>query len=160
MPNSLVWCRFISTPNCEKGIERLGRNRNNGKIAKSHQQQIQRKTQKTLKRESAANGQRRATAVVAMLVLGRLLTLPKTAELESLVNQDSVETLLVPERILLKTRRQNLQRNSQLEVPLHLERKVLSSAISYERADARMETLATFGTHLFAETKPLRQDVL
>ena len=103
---------------------------------------------------------------MAILVLGKLLTLPKIADLERPVDQDSEETLLVPERILragkalLRARRRNLQRNSLLEVPLHLERKVPNSAISYERADARMETLATFGTHLFAEMRPLRQDVL
>ena len=135
-------------------------------MARSHRQQTQRKPQKTLKREFAASGQRKAIAVVAILVLGKLLTLPKIADLESLIDQDSVKTLLVLERILrvdqalLRARRQNLQRNSQLEVPLHLERKVPSSAISYERADARMETLATFGTHLFAEMKPLLQGVL
>ena len=136
-------------------------------MARSLQLQTQRKPLKTVKRVSAASGQRKAIAVVEIAVLGKLHTLQKIAVLESLVDhRDSVTTLLVPERIpragqtLLRARNQNLQRNSQLEVPLRLEGKVPSSATSYEKADARMETRAPFGTHLFAEMRPLLQDAL
>ena len=99
-------------------------------------------------------------------VHGKLLTPTKIADLEGLMSQESVGTLLVPERILragqtlLKARGRSLLKSNQLEVPLHLERKVQNSAISYERADVRMETHATFGTHLFAEMKPLLKAVL
>ena len=143
-------------------------------MARLLQLQIQRKPQKTLKRESVASGLRKAIVVVVTLALGKPLTLKPTEDLGTNPEIDDhalrLEDLLLvvmvegADRILLEKVTKTVigllrLRSNQNEERLHQAEKVQSFAISFAKANARTEISVIFGTHRFAEMNPPQADV-
>ena len=154
---------------------KLGKSHSSDTMARSLLLQMPTKSQKTLKRESALNGLRKAIAVVATNALGRPLT-PKLTE-EAGTNPEAeahlalrlegqllAETVVEADRTLLekvtKTVKSPPRPESNLsEARLHQAKKVQSFATLFAKANARTETSVTFGTHHSAEMNPLLRDV-
>ena len=133
------------------------------------------KNPKTLKKESALNGLRKAIAVVATNALGKPLTPKLTEEAGTnpeaeahlalrLESQLLAETEVEADPTLLEKVTKTVKSLPRLEsnlseARLHQAKKVQSFAILFARANAKTETSVTFGTHHSAEMNPLPRDV-
>ena len=153
---------------------KFGKSHSSDTMARSLLLQMPRKRQKTLKRESAVSGLRKAIAVVATNALGKPLTLKPTEDLgtnpeiddRALRLEDRLLVVMVEgaDRTLLekvtKTVKSPPRPESNLsEARLHQAKKVQSFATLFAKANARTETSVTFGTHHSAEMNPLPRDV-